>query len=310
MPPEEIAAAPAAPAAPAAAAPAAPTGAAAASTPPAVSVSQTGGPTAAEAAASAGKTDGKWYDSYDAQTKDYIAQKQFADPKAVLDSYRNLEKLRGVPPDRLLKLPDAPDAPEWNDVYSKLGKPATPAEYGLIADEGGNPETVAQIAELLHKYNLPKEAGAKLVADYQAIEAKIAEGERAAHDANVTQQTQKLKTEWGAAYNQNVMRAQQAFKAFGIPDAAIDSLEKSIGFDGVMKMMHTLGTRIGEHGFEAGQSPNGGFGDAEIMTPDQAKARIKSLKEDEGFRDRYLKGDVKAKAQMARYHQMAYPSEG
>ena len=136
---------------------AAPTASAAASTTqPAMTVS-TGAPGTSTPAATTSTPSGKWFDSFDADTKDYITQKGFGDAKSVVESYRNLEKLRGVPQDRLLKLPDANaggDAPEWNEVYNKLGKPATPEGYGLQAkDPKGSPFT-DWAKGTFHKLNL------------------------------------------------------------------------------------------------------------------------------------------------------------
>jgi hypothetical protein len=195
-----------------------------------------------------------------------------------------------------------------NDVYSKLGKPATPEGYGLKAEEGADPGFTDWAKNTFHKLNLTSEQGQNIVKEFGAFQAAQSAAEKEAHTTAVQQQTTNLKKEWGAAFQQNLNRAQAAFRRFGIPDKAVDSLEKSIGFDGVMKLMHKLGTSIGEHGYVGGDQ-NQSFGEGEILTPEQAKARIDSLKKDQEFTKKYLGGDVKAKAQMTRLHQMAYPTD-
>lgn len=253
---------------------------------------------------------GKWYDSYDADTKEYVTQKGFADPKAVVESYRNLEKLRGVPQDRLLKLPDAnagADAPEWNDIYSKLGKPATPEGYGLKPKDPNQAGFTNWAKDTFHKMNLTATQGQELVKQFDAYNQTRQAEINEAHTQKVTQQTQALKTEWGAAYQQNLSRAQSAYRQFGIPDAAIDSLEQSIGFDGVMKLFHKLGTQVGEHDFIGGNGGQG-FGEGTILTPEQANAKIKALKQDTAWAANYIKGGVKERAEMERLMKMANPS--
>lgn len=266
-------------------------------------------PPAAPAAAAATPppaSSGNWTDSLNPEFKEYATNKGFKDPAMVLESYRNFEKLQGVPRERILKLPETADATEWNDVYTKLGKPAHPDGYGLETAKDGDPAFTDWAKSTFHKLNLTAEQGQKVVQQYQEFAAAQEAAEKAEHTANIQKQVGALQKEWGSAYNQNVARAQHAYRTFGLPDAAVSALEKAIGFDGVMKFMHDLGAKIGEHSFVAGEQ-NQGFGEGAMLTPAQAQAKINALKQDNIFRDRYLKGDVKAKEEMDRLHQMANP---
>lgn len=302
--------APAAGGAPPAASSSEPTPAAAASTPPAVTVNGNGTPGTKASEPPAGATAGKWTDTFDAETKDWISQRNFKDPKELADSYRNLEKLRGVPADRLLKLPDQKDEnydKAMGEVFEKLGKPATPEGYGFQAKDPNNAGFTNWAKDAFHKLNLTTAQGQELVKQFNEYQDQVTAQEREEYAGKVQAQTMNLKKEWGAAYEQNVMQARMAYKQLGIPDAAIDSLEKSIGFDGVMKLMHTLGTRVMEHGFISGN--NTGFGEGTIYTPEQANARIKALKQDSEWSARYLKGGAKEKAEMERLMKMANPTD-
>jgi hypothetical protein len=278
---------------------------AASQTQPVTTVS-TGAPGTSSANQPAGAASGKWYDTYDADTKDYLTQKGFQDPKAVVDSYRNLEKLRGVPQERLLKLPEAGDEKGLSEVFEKLGKPATPEGYGLQAKDPNKPGFTDWAKGAFHKLNLTSQQGQELVKQFNEFSQAQEQASAAEHTAKVQEQVGALKKEWGAAYNQKVARAQAAYRQFGIPDAAIDSLEKTIGFDGVLKLFDTLGSKVGEHSFVAGD-PGQSFGEGVILTPEQANARIKALKGDTEWSNRYLKGDVKARQEMERLFKMANP---
>ncbi len=280
------------------------TAAPAAGTPPPAAPPAAAAPPPAAATPPPAST-GKWTDTLNQDYKDYVQAKGFQDPAAVLESYRNFEKLQGVPRERLLKLPDTAEATEWNDVYTKLGKPATVEGYGLKAAEGGDPKFTDWAKGAFHKLNLTSEQGQKLAQQFGEFTAAQDAEAKAAHTAKIQGQVQTLQKEWGAAYNQNVARAQSAYRTFGLQDGAITALEHAIGFDGVMKFMHDLGTKIGEHSFISGDGA-AGFGN-QILTPDQAKTKIEALKTDASFRDRYLKGDVKAKDEMERLHKQANP---
>lgn len=295
-----------APAAPAAASTSEHTQSAQNSPSPQVNVNSSGTPNAAPAAASSGK----WTEALDPDLREYVTNKGFQDPKAVLESYRNLEKLRGVPQDRLLKLPEAQDAPEWNDVYSKLGKPATAEGYNLVPKDAKDPSAVAftnWAKDTFLKNNLSAQQGQELVKEFEAYNQTQEMEANAAHTAAVQEQNMKLRKEWGAAYQQNINRAQAAYRQLGIPDAAVDSLEKSIGFDGVMKLFSELGNKVGEHTYIDGDGPSN-FGNT-LLTPEQANAKIKALKQDQSWTSEYLKGSVKHKSEMERLLKMANPTD-
>jgi hypothetical protein len=249
---------------------------------------------------------GSWTDSLNPEFKEYATTKGFKDPAAVLESYRNFEKLQGVPRERILKLPETAEATEWNEVYSKLGKPATPDGYGLKPADGGDPKFTDWAKSTFHKHNLTAEQGQKIVEQFQEFTAQQEADAKAQHTAQIQEQTGKLQKEWGSAFNQNVARAQAAYRTFGLSDGAIQALEQSIGFDGVMKFMLNLGEKIGEHSYIAGDN-NPNFGDGAILTPVQAQTKINSLKQDAAFRERYLKGDVKARDEMEKLHKQANP---
>ena len=60
--------------------------------------------------------------------------------------------------------------------------------------------------------------------------------------------------------------------------------------------------RSTEHNFESGRSTDG-FG----MTPEAAQAKLKDLRADKEWSQKYLSGNVDAKAEMARLMALAYP---
>lgn len=308
----ETAPAPAANAAPAATPPAASsaehTPQAQASPSPQVTVSAQGNPGTVDAKPQA--SGGKWTDAFDPDTKEYVTQKGFQDPKAVIESYRNLEKLRGVPQERLLKLPETGDEKGWKEVYEKLGKPATPEGYGLQAKDPNNTGFVDWAKTTFDRLNLTAQQGQELVAQFNAFNEAQEKTTNESHTAAVQGQVLSLKKEWGAAFEQNVAAAQAAYRRMGIPDKAIDALEKTMGFDGVIKMFHGIGAKVGEHAFidGGGQGKGAGFGDL-ILAPGEAQAKIKALKADPGFVERYVKRDAGAVAEMERLHKMAYPTD-
>jgi len=242
-----------------------------------------------------------WIDSLPADLQNVVTSKGFKEPSDVLNSYVNLEKLRGVPQERLLKLPEKPDDPAWNDIYFKLGKPETPSGYGFEQDKGGDDRFTKWAEQTFHDLNLTSKQGKELAEKLNEFNRETMEIHQQQYNNMIAQEESKLKSEWGAAYDQNIGKAQIAAKNLGFDGELIDQLEQSMGYAGVMKFMHNLGSRMGEGKFIQGNQtmPNG------MLTPDQARSRINSLKQDREWTNRYLKGDMEAKQEMEKLQKMA-----
>lgn len=243
-----------------------------------------------------------WTDSLAPELKGFVESRQFKDPASVVDAYRNLEKLRGVPKERLLTLPEKEDAPEWNDIYSRLGKPADPSEYGIKAD--GESKDFAEWAQkTFFDANMTKKQATVFAQKWDEYFKGQATAIEEKQQQQLAAQETALKKEWGAAFEQNTMAAKKAAVAFGLDGEKVDALEKALGFDGVMKLLHQIGSKVGESDFVSGKS-TGGFG---VLTPAAAQQKIKELRSDQDFVRRYTAGDAGAREEMAKLHKWAYP---
>src|SRR4051812_22872278 len=78
--------------------------------------------TAATTTTTTAAANAPWYGGVaDAELRGFAELKGWKSPDDALVSYRNLEKLQGVPPERLLKLPEKADDPAWSEIHGKLG---------------------------------------------------------------------------------------------------------------------------------------------------------------------------------------------
>lgn len=261
-------------------------------------------PAAATTAPAAPAANTNWYDGFNDDIKGYVQNKGWKDPAATVESYRNLEKLVGVPPEQIIKLPKGDAPPEaWNDVWSKLGRPADPKEYGLAPPEGGDPAFAEFMSKAFHDANVPKGMAEKLAGAYAEFEQQFTTQQQEAVQARLAEEAAALKTKWGAAHEQNIGIARQAARGLGIDGETIDALEQGMGYAKVMELFHTLGTKMGEGTFVGGER-GGGSG---VLTPEAAQAKIAALKKDPEWTNRYLSGDVKAREELQRLHKWAYP---
>lgn len=244
-----------------------------------------------------------WTTGLNDEFKGYVQTKGFKDPSMVLDSYRNLEKLLGTDKAQLLRLPQKEDAPEWNEVWSKLGKPAAANEY-KVGDDKGDKAFQDWAQKTFFELNIPKKQAEALATKFNEYQKSGIDAQTQNQQMQIQQQDLELKKEWGKAYEQNIAVGKKAVQAFGLDGEMIDKLESAMGYAGVMKFMQQLGSKVGDDSFVSGQGQNGFRG---AMSPAQAQSKIQALKGDTDFIRRYTSGDAIARDEMEKLHQFAYP---
>lgn len=248
-----------------------------------------------------------WLGEADETTVGYVQNKGWQEPKQVLESYRNLEKLMGA--DRagntvILPKPDAPPE-EFGKFYDRLGRPSDPQGYKIeVPKEGGDPEFAKAAAAKMHELGLSQKAGEELARWWNEQAGGTLASQKQQMEQAFQADDQALKAQWGAAFTQELNKAQQAARALGVDESMIDNFQKVMGHKATMEFFNKIGNKIGESDFVNGQETRN-FNAA--MTPGQAMARIAELKADKNFVARYVNKDAEAVAEMKRLHGFAYP---
>lgn len=244
-----------------------------------------------------------WYSSIqDEGLRGFAELKGWKDPGAAIDSYRNLEKLRGVPENELIRIPKAEDAESWQQVYSRLGRPESPDLYELPIPEGDDGAFAKTAAEWMHKAGLTKGQAqqiAEMNNQFLAEQVQAFEAEKASSQAR---EIEELRSEWGMAYDQNTEIARRGAQQFGIEPEMLEKIEDAIGTKALLTMFHNIGSKVGEHKMVQGQ------GDGFKLSPAAAQERIAQLKGDKEWAGKYLAGGANEKAEFERLMRMAYPS--
>lgn len=233
-----------------------------------------------------------------------VENKQWKGVPDVIESYTNLEKLAKGDPNTLLRLPTTDEPAAWDEVYTRLGRPKTAAEYSFKAPDGADPKFAETAKNWFHEAGVPDKAAAKIVEKWSAHVAELAKAQETAGAAQVETEAVQLKTEWGTAHDANVALAKRAASAFGLDAPTIDKLQAGMGFAGLMKFMHNLGSRLGtDDAFVKGADGKPGF---TASSPAGAKARIAELRADAGFAAKLAKGDADALREWTALHQRAH----
>lgn len=248
---------------------------------------------------------GDWTAGFADDLKGYVQNKGFQNPSAVADAYRNLEKLHGAGPDKLLRLPDNLSSPEARPMWERLGAPKEAKEYTFeIPKEHGDQALADWFKDTAFKNNMTKTQAEGFVKTWnERAAANLTAQQNAAKAAQTTAES-NLKTEWGAAFETNKNKIEQAGAALGLTQEQAQALGRVLGPEGAPKLMLKLAAAVQESGFVPGTNGSGG-----PQTPEGASSRIKQLSQDASFMSRYLSGDKNALEEMTQAQKQAYMGE-
>jgi hypothetical protein len=251
---------------------------------------------------------GNFYDAFPQDLKDYTLQKGFKDPAALADAYRNFEKMKGVPQDRLLTLPEKmDDDAAMSQIFEKLGKPKD-GKYSFEekADATGKDTFGEWAKKAFADANLTDAQAKKVVDAYRGMTDTIQQTSVAEQTAAAERNAAELKATWGNAYEQNLKIAQTAAQTFGATADAVAAMEAKIGTKATMEFFKGIGEKMGEAPFRQGEGKSLGFGK---MDPDSAKAELSARKQDSAFMAKYTSKDTAAVKLMNDLYANAYPGQ-
>jgi hypothetical protein len=265
---------------------------------------------AAAAAAAAAKP---WYDGADPTFIGELERRGIKD-KSPLEAARNFydahvaaEKLIGAPANELVRWPkDANDTTNWQQLRSRLGVPSDAKEYDFssVKFQDGS-ELDPSFAEFLrstaHGLNIPKDAATQLAAKFAGFLESQETADTAATTAARAAEQQALRTSWGQNYEANRVAAtttlERMLEASGMKKedaaSAINALENQVGGAKVMEMFRAFSTMTREDNYV--QSGQGG---GNVVSFQEAQATKAALLRDQGFVERWNKGDVTALQQL------------
>ena len=230
------------------------------------------------------------------------------DPKkAALEAvkaHREASKMIGLPENRLLRLPaDATDEAGWKGVWSKLGAGKEAKDYDLNEVKFTDGKALeAPFADAIKasafKNNLPKAAAVEFAKDMVKLLEASTTAAAADNTIKLADEQRKLVSDWGPGNMEtNTIIAKAAAAKLGPQfQAAVQALEGQVGYADVMKLMHKIGTSIGEDVFLKNLTPD----KSGILTKEQAVEKRKELMADSAWSKRYLAGGDKS----AEYREM------
>lgn len=220
------------------------------------------------------------------------------------NGWRSAEKLIGVPADRVVKLPADDNVEAWGEVFNKLGRPTDKTKYEIELGDAPDNAFVDWAKDTFHELGLTNKQAKALSQKWNEYAGSAVNGQNQAMETKFNDEIASLKKEWGAAYDARANVVDRVAMQLNVQPEALDALKKAMGPQGAMNFLYNIGAKTGEAEFVAGNS-NGGFNG--VMTPADAKSRIRSLQADKDFVAKYTSGSAAAKEEMKRLHMLAYP---
>ena len=159
---------------------------------------------------------------------------KFTEIDALAKSYINATRMIGQ--DKVAVPNENSTDDQWNEVYTKLGRPESADKYKLdinseVApiDEGA----IKTFAETSHKLGLNNKQAQGILEYYKSIMEGSAQQSKIDTETAQAQAEQQLRQEWGKTFDENVKKAGSIAKA-------------NLGVD-VLDMQLKDGTRLGDH---------------------------------------------------------------
>ncbi len=223
-----------------------------------------------------------WKDSLSADLRDSAVVKKFEDtPEGLaqaMESHNNLEKLLGH--DKVPIPKGVEDVEGWNRFSKAMGIPDNAEMYGL--PDANLPEEMKgmtidknKFAEVAHAHKLTPEQAKGLWKTYTEINTQAYIDAKKGLDTQLQETINRLKGEWGDAYNVNVELGQMVINKFAEDQESNDYITSILSKDprGI-KFLAKIGDQFAENKFGEFQMKKFTLG------PEEAQKEIDRIKND------------------------------
>lgn len=260
-----------------------------------------------------------WFSTLDADMQSHVTGRGWDKMDAAAaaleaaKSHYAAQKLIGVPPESVIKLPKDATDPSWQSAYDRvagMALPKTPEEYtfeGVQTKDGkalGDADTKF-LRDVATKYKLPITAARGLAADIVARHEMTAEAAGSATALTRESNQVALRTAWGGAFDQNDFSATRAAEAVGLTSEVMDAMkalpaDKYIAnMNALLKLSQQLNEATILRGGSPVRDPTAG------LSQEAARERLNALRSDKVWGAKYLAGDADANAEFQKLTRLA-----
>lgn len=217
-----------------------------------------------------------WFDGLAEPIKAHITNQGLDKEEApaaaakLAQSHYAAQRLIGVPPEQLVRLPKDVSDPAYAEAYNRVasaGAYKEPEKY--VFPEGTPEDVVAKARETAVALGLPQHVATAMASRMATEAAQATIKATADREAAVGASQMALRHAWGTNYDLNLFKATKAAEAAGWDKPAIDAMQAAVGSDKTMNLLLNLASKMGE----ADILRSGGQVAPPTLTRDQALAR-------------------------------------
>lgn len=175
----------------------------------------------------------------------------------LVKSFVNAQKLIGK--DKVVIPNENSGEEEWQNFFSKIGKPEALDKYELSKLDGLDESFLDGFKQAAFEANLLPKQAQKVMEWMHEHESKM--DEQYFNQIKETQQKElnDLKTEWGDAWQENVAQANAALSEFGGEEFTKFLKESGLGNNpNMIRFMHGLGSKLNKEDNLGNNRPSGG----------------------------------------------------
>ena len=244
-------------------------------------------------------SDAPWYSTLDADMQAHVTGRGWHEKPAneaaveAVKSHYAAQKLIGVPPESVIKLPKDATDPSYQSIYDRvvgMGVPAKAEDYKFPATV---PEAdQAFVREIAMKYKLPETAAQGLAADLRERGETVTQTSTAAAETTKAANQVALRVALGGNYDQNVFSITRAAEAVGFTPEVLEAMaalpsEKYVAnMQAFLKLSQQLNEATILRGGSPVRDPAAGMGQ------EQARKWLDDLPNDKVLGQKLLAGDM------------------
>ena len=227
-------------------------------------------------------TETPWQDSLPDGLKTDPLFRLYKSPEEAMKAHAALYKVRGIPAERLLTVPDKPadqSPDDWAPIHKALGVPDDPKDYKIeLAPEAA--DDAAGLSDILRdlggKAKLQPAQMDAIIGTLNELGKQAVEQEQAQLKAGGEAITAELKKEWGAAYEGNRRAIGKLLRdgAGGqLDEAALVGLETQLGNNKLL--LNVLAYAVSK--MAEPEAPEGSTATKAALTPAGATAALNAF---------------------------------
>jgi hypothetical protein len=223
---------------------------------------------------------GDWRDSIPAEVRDHTSLRHITDVGALAKSYVHAQQMIGA--DKVAIPGKHATDDDWNEVYTRLGRPEDPNGYELDTSTVGDTNvmddgTLNWYKQVAHKAGLTPQQAQVVFDEYNQLTGQQMSQVGQDVETRISEAEMELKREFGSAFDDRMQLGSSVLAEFGAEELSevelADGTRLGDNPDAVRMLVRIgefLRDRTGEDSFAGPKTSIG-------MTPDEAKQRLDDL---------------------------------